>query len=103
MAPHLCDSRMDSLCANALHSDVLPVPGGPCSSTTLQHSIAQVTHHAQHKHKPQPCSGLVGTASLACWAGLVAYALACRCVPDPLHKCCTVSPTLHVMLGCSQR
>jgi hypothetical protein len=27
---------MVSFCASALHSDVLPVPGGPCSSTTLR-------------------------------------------------------------------
>mmetsp|Transcript_47335 Transcript_47335/g.111618 ORF Transcript_47335/g.111618 Transcript_47335/m.111618 type:complete len:279 (+) Transcript_47335:128-964(+) len=29
------DRRIDSLCARALQSDVLPVPGGPCRSTTL--------------------------------------------------------------------
>jgi hypothetical protein len=40
---HLCDSLMDSLCAKALHSDVFPVPGGPCSRTTLQHTI-KTTH-----------------------------------------------------------
>jgi hypothetical protein len=32
---YLCPSRIDSLCANALHNDVLPVPAGPCSNTTL--------------------------------------------------------------------
>lgn len=32
---HLCDSLMDSLWASALHREVFPVPGGPCSNTTL--------------------------------------------------------------------
>jgi len=41
---HLSDILMDSLWANALHRDVFPVPGGPCSSTTLQQ-----TAHANHR------------------------------------------------------
>jgi hypothetical protein len=32
---HLWLKRTASLCASALHRLVLPVPGGPCSSTTL--------------------------------------------------------------------
>lgn len=32
---HLCPRRMESFWASALQSDVLPVPGGPWSSTTL--------------------------------------------------------------------
>ena len=31
---YLSDRRMDSFWASARHSDVFPVPGGPCSSTT---------------------------------------------------------------------
>lgn len=40
-------SRTDSFCASALQSDVLPVPGGPCSSTTLQYNQRRCKHAAQ--------------------------------------------------------
>jgi len=38
-------------CARALHSVVLPVPGGPCSSTTRFHAIRLgFTPHATAAH-----------------------------------------------------
>ena len=35
----LCERRIDSFWASALHNVVFPVPGGPCSSTTLVQNI----------------------------------------------------------------
>jgi len=46
---HLCPSRIVSFCASALHSDVLPVPGGPCSSTTRFHAIRLLSTPASLK------------------------------------------------------
>jgi len=60
---HRCDSRTESFCASALQSEVFPVPGGPCKSTTrfqdtmltmgicVNASRAMDQTYSQHRHR----------------------------------------------------
>jgi hypothetical protein len=42
-----CDRRIEIFCASARHSDVLPVPGGPCSSINLGSHQREVQFYRQ--------------------------------------------------------
>lgn len=45
---------MESFCASALQREVLPVPGGPWSSTTLRREVGSVETKATRKIRNSP-------------------------------------------------